>query len=151
MSSASLHWLFFMSKYFSVETGQKQLWKGGSGGDANPPPAWTGFLGVSERLTQQVDDALVVRGKQPYGVFEEQHERRVDHPVGQLVRVGLRKRQSPDISIIACQARSRQRNKKQKKSKKALPKSSGRPHREQMSLWTGKASHSTHTCKRTFR
>lgn len=26
------------------------------------------------RVTQQVDDPLVVSGKQPYGVFEEQHE-----------------------------------------------------------------------------
>lgn len=42
-----------------------------------------------ETLTQHVDDALVVRSKQPYGVFEEQHEGGVDHAVAQLVGVGL--------------------------------------------------------------
>lgn len=39
--------------------------------------------------TQQVDDSFIVRSKEPYGVFEEQHEGRVDHSVGQLVRIGL--------------------------------------------------------------
>lgn len=43
-------------------------------------------------LTQHVDDAFVVRSKQPYGVFKEQHESRVDDTVGQLVGVGLEDR-----------------------------------------------------------
>ena len=41
------------------------------------------------RFTQHVDHSLVVSSKQPYGVFKQQHERCVDHSVGQLVRVGL--------------------------------------------------------------
>lgn len=40
-------------------------------------------------FTQHVDDPFIVSSKQPYGVFEEKHERRVDHAVGQLVGVGL--------------------------------------------------------------
>lgn len=47
-------------------------------------------LSSAASFTQHVDDPLVVRRKQPDGVFEQQHERRVDHAVGQLVGVGLR-------------------------------------------------------------
>lgn len=42
-----------------------------------------------QRLTQHVDDAFIVRSKQSYGVFEEQHEGGVDHSVGELVGVWL--------------------------------------------------------------
>lgn len=40
-------------------------------------------------FTQHVDDPFIVSSKQPYGVFKEQHERCVDHAVGQLVGVRL--------------------------------------------------------------
>lgn len=40
-------------------------------------------------LTQQVDDALVVGGKQSDGVFEQEHEGRVDDAIRQLVGVDL--------------------------------------------------------------
>lgn len=43
-------------------------------------------------FTQKVDDPFVVGSEQPYGVFEEQHEGRVYHTVGQLVRIGLGKK-----------------------------------------------------------
>lgn len=43
-------------------------------------------------FTQHVDDPFIVSSKQPYGVFEQQHESCVDHPVGQLVGVGLKER-----------------------------------------------------------
>lgn len=100
MSSASLHWFFFMSKYFSVETDHKNPsagWDKARVGDVSRGRA--GCLRTRECVTQQVDDPFVVRSKQPDGVFEEQHEGRVDHPVGQLVRVGLRKTKSSGVSI----------------------------------------------------
>ncbi len=43
-------------------------------------------------LTQHVDDPFVVSSKQPYGVFKQQHEGCVDHSIGQLVGVRLKKR-----------------------------------------------------------
>lgn len=42
-------------------------------------------------LTQHVDDSFIVGRKKANGVFEQQHEGCVDHAVGQLVGVGLRK------------------------------------------------------------
>lgn len=44
-------------------------------------------------LTEHVDDPFVVRRKQAYGVFKQQHEGCVDHAVGQLVGVGLKEEQ----------------------------------------------------------
>lgn len=44
-------------------------------------------------FTQHVDDPFVVSSKQPYGVFKKQHERCVDHAVGQLIGVRLEERQ----------------------------------------------------------
>ena len=46
---------------------------------------------ICVRFTQHVDHPLVVGSKQPYGVFKQQHECCVDHSVGQLVRVRLRR------------------------------------------------------------
>lgn len=40
-------------------------------------------------FTQHVYDPFVVSSKQPYGVFKQQHESCVDHPIGQLVGVRL--------------------------------------------------------------
>lgn len=43
----------------------------------------------SECLTQQVDDPLIVGGKQTNGVFKKQHEGSVNHTIGELVRISL--------------------------------------------------------------
>lgn len=40
-------------------------------------------------LTKQVDDAFVVRSKEPDGVFEEEHEGCVDDSICQLVGIDL--------------------------------------------------------------
>lgn len=50
------------------------------------------------RVTQKVDDPFIVSSKQPYGVFEEQHESRVDYSIGELVRVGLERRRETEGS-----------------------------------------------------
>jgi len=50
-------------------------------------PVWTGD--GKSALTQQVDDALVVGGKQSDGVFEQEPEGRVDDAIRQLVGVDL--------------------------------------------------------------
>lgn len=54
-----------------------------------------------EQFTQHVDDAFVVSSKQPYGVFKQQHESRVYHPVGQLVGVRLKGNERPDQNVAA--------------------------------------------------
>lgn len=98
------------------QTGRKkQVWKEARGRQKRISGAG---LALWPRVTQQVDDPLVVGGKQPYGVFEEQHERRVDHPVGQLVRAGLSETKRPDISIAAWKLTAWNIQQKEKKKKK---------------------------------
>lgn len=47
------------------------------------------FWALYPGLTQQVDDSLIVGGKQTDGVFEEKHEGGIDNTIRQLVGVCL--------------------------------------------------------------
>lgn len=45
---------------------------------------------IREGLTKQVDDAFIIGSKEPDGVFEEEHEGRIDDSISQLVGIDLR-------------------------------------------------------------
>lgn len=122
---------------------KKQVWKEARGRQKRISGAG---LALWPRVTQQVDDPLVVGGKQPYGVFEEQHERRVDHPVGQLVRAGLSETKRPDISIAAWKLTAWNIQQKEKKKKKsAFIRQESKCHSGQEKHHTGRLSVSSQT------
>lgn len=94
MSRPSLHWVFFMSKYFSVwlHIKKKRLYLLVM---ANNSTGFTKRRWVRKGLTEQVDNAFVISSKEPDGVFEEQHEGCIDDSISQLVGIDLRESNQP--------------------------------------------------------
>lgn len=96
MSRPSLHWVFFMSKYFSVwlyiKKRKKTLYLLVM---ANNSTGFTKTRWVRKGLTKQVDNAFIISSKEPDGVFEEQHEGCIDDSISQLVGIDLRESNQP--------------------------------------------------------
>lgn len=76
-----------MSKYFSVW--RKTNWNDPPQHNEQRTRGQTKEV-VREGLTEQVDDAFIIGGKEPDGVFEEEHESCVDDSISQLVGIDLR-------------------------------------------------------------